>query len=352
MLHKIKSVIKKRLPGIYTSYRIARGTDYKILSRYLLNINKLREVDAISSLTAACLREIMGYNFFGLVLKKNNSVYAWLDPASYKDIFVHILRNDFPGQKIDVSYRDSGGAACAMDNILSLSEVIALDNDTGQPVYVYLSSEKTSHPHYREILNILAKTTVSAIHNASAIESLQGLAVIDPVTDCYNRTALSGHLDHAVASAKRYSTDLSLIIFDLDRFKEINDIYGHHAGDAALRETAKTVSAAIRKSDCLARYGGDEFIIILPNTNLFVAVSLAERLRKAVAGLSLQSGGRHFRLTASFGVAALRHDGTSETLLREADEMLYRSKARGRNRVTPHAGARRMDRDRDIAAAR
>lgn len=352
MLHALRKVIKNTMPGLHTTYRMACGTDYRILSEYIMNINRLRKIEDFARLAAGCLKELLDYDFFGLAIQKQAGIFAWLDPADYRDAFLRVLRNDFPGQKIDISFQNLDYKTGASANFLPLTEVIAVNDGTGHPAYIYFASGKASHPYFRDILNIVTKTAVCAIQNALTIESLQGLAVMDPVTDCYNRAALSGHLEHAVASAKRYGTDLSLIIFDLDRFKSINDIYGHHAGDMALRETAKTVMTSIRKSDCLSRYGGDEFILLLPNTNLFVAVSLAERLRRAIGSLSIKVNERSVRLTASFGVASLREGGSAESLLREADEMLYRSKARGRNTVSPHTRRRQIEQACDIAVAR
>ena len=151
----------------------------------------------------------------------------------------------------------------------------------------------------------------------------------DPLTGLYNRLRLNQALQDEVLRAERYKTRLSIIIFDVDRFKQVNDTYGHQAGDNVLVRIADIASKQMRGVDVLARWGGEEFVILLPETNGKMAQQVAEKLRAAIADALFDVGAT----TCSFGVAAYIDGDTAETLLARADIGLYRAKLNGRNRV-------------------
>jgi len=159
---------------------------------------------------------------------------------------------------------------------------------------------------------------------------LEDLAVRDELTKLYNRRKLNEMLEHEIGLAHRHGAPLSMIIFDLDHFKRVNDTCGHQMGDAVLRETAAEAARQIRGTDTLARWGGEEFCLVLPHTALTAAVSVAEKVRRALDGAPLPCSQR---ITASFGAAELRPDETPEQLAGRADAALYRAKENGRNRV-------------------
>jgi len=168
-----------------------------------------------------------------------------------------------------------------------------------------------------------------------AREALREQATHDPLTGLWNRYALLDALEREHSRAVREGTPLAVIMVDLDHFKRVNDTYGHQAGDAVLREAAGRMQAGVRSYDLVGRYGGEEFLIVLPGTSGANAVQLAERLRAAVAQEPVGHDLLRIRVTASFGVStsgpALIAD--PRTLIRLADEALYRAKAQGRNRV-------------------
>jgi diguanylate cyclase (GGDEF)-like protein len=140
-------------------------------------------------------------------------------------------------------------------------------------------------------------------------------------------------LDRQVALHARHGAPVSLIMMDLDHFKSINDRYGHEVGDRALREAALHAKAELRDGDMLGRMGGEEFLVLLPMTNLEAATNLAERLRLSLAAVGLVEGVQIIRIPASLGVAELRDDEDATAWLRRADDGLYKAKAAGRNRV-------------------
>ncbi|MBF0552925.1 MAG: sensor domain-containing diguanylate cyclase [Nitrospirae bacterium] len=171
-----------------------------------------------------------------------------------------------------------------------------------------------------------------------ANKALQLLTNYDALTSVYNRGYIEKHLEQEFNKSKRYGNVFSLIMFDLDHFKNVNDTYGHLAGDEVLKGVSKKVCGMLRNTDSLGRYGGEEFIIISTETNEADAVLLAERIRKAVGRMAITSGNYHINATISMGVAGFRTDLKDYLqMLHEADIALYNSKKQGRNRVTKYA---------------
>jgi len=168
-----------------------------------------------------------------------------------------------------------------------------------------------------------------------AREALRVQATHDALTGLLNRGRVLEILAAEIARSERELRPLAVLMVDLDRFKQINDTRGHMAGDAVLREAARRMQAATRQYDAPGRYGGEEFLIVLPGTCGANALQLAERLRLAIACEPVAAGGAAIGVTASFGVTATERaaGGNPETLIRLADEALYRAKERGRNRV-------------------
>ncbi len=160
----------------------------------------------------------------------------------------------------------------------------------------------------------------------------QARALTDGLTGLPNRRAIEDTLKRMVAQADRSGAPLGVVLFDLDHFKQVNDLYGHEKGDEVLSTVGVAVASTLRSSDFAGRYGGEEFILLLPDTNGENAVTAAEKLRLALASVELPGVPRS--ITASFGVAAMPRDGSEpSSLLRTADRALYLAKAGGRNRV-------------------
>ncbi|MDP2178995.1 diguanylate cyclase [Methylicorpusculum sp.] len=159
------------------------------------------------------------------------------------------------------------------------------------------------------------------------------LAGSDPLTGLNNRRALLEKYQPIWSSALRNNRNISLIIFDLDHFKSINDQYGHSKGDDVLVETGKILAKSARQGDILARWGGEEFLLLLPETHIEAATALAERLRKIIAGIRVSSEGGELSFTASFGVVQRTHHETLDSLISDADRYMYKAKKQGRNRV-------------------
>jgi diguanylate cyclase (GGDEF)-like protein len=188
---------------------------------------------------------------------------------------------------------------------------------------------------FRRVLEILANQAAATLSLIKDRERQRELAVRDGLTGLYNRRAFNELLVAAIANEDRRETGrLGLVILDLDHFKKLNDTYGHPAGDAALRSSARLLAQHLRKGDQAARFGGEEFVVILPGLDQDRAVQAAERLRAAVQKHRLVFEGARIPLAASFGVAVWPADGReAEVLLAAADRALYAAKEGGRNRV-------------------
>jgi diguanylate cyclase (GGDEF)-like protein len=179
---------------------------------------------------------------------------------------------------------------------------------------------------------MISATAANALRNAQLFEDMELKAKTDYLTGLFNHRSFQSMLTAEMARAGRHSHPLSLLIIDLDYLKQVNDQFGHMAGDAVIREVAETIRAGCREYDLPARYGGEEFAVILPETNLTAAVELAERIRDRVAN-RLFSGVGH--VTASIGVANYPANAVGkEELVRVADRALYDAKNNGRNRVS------------------
>ena len=166
-----------------------------------------------------------------------------------------------------------------------------------------------------------------------ALSALKESANRDGLTGIYNRRHMESRLSEEFARHKRYGGELSLLILDLDHFKRVNDQYGHLAGDAVLRATAHRVAGAIRSVDVFGRYGGEEFVLILPETGLSAAMVVAEKVRKVIGEVPVEVDTLRLPVTASVGAAAARPELPSyEALIGEADSALYAAKEQGRNR--------------------
>ncbi len=170
------------------------------------------------------------------------------------------------------------------------------------------------------------------------VVSLGREATTDVLTGLMNRRAFDSELAKLAEDARRTGVPLSLILGDLDGFKQFNDTHGHQLGDQVLKFTGQTMQSLARDGDVMCRYGGEEFALLLPGTDLQAATHVAERLRKAIHEKVITkrgTGERLGRVSMSFGVAQFTRDGSGEMLVRVADQRLYASKQSGRNRVTP-----------------
>lgn len=181
-----------------------------------------------------------------------------------------------------------------------------------------------------ETQKLLAKQAEALIEKFE----LGQLAITDSLTGLFNRRYFNDRAREAVSAASRHRAPLSVIVFDIDKFKRVNDTYGHSVGDHALMTIAKCVQCAIRKPDVISRVGGEEFHVLLPDTGIKGALNVADRLRKAIRQCEIVTDEAKIKLTCSFGIAQMSaEDSHIDSVLKRADSAMYNAKKNGRDCV-------------------
>ena len=204
-----------------------------------------------------------------------------------------------------------------------------------------LHSQKALEKYKNELEQIVDLRTVELQSKNEALQgeievrkkvekALEEIAITDPLTLLYNRRKFTELLSYEIERERRYKSGLFLIMCDIDHFKAINDNYGHGVGDEVLKTFSNIIKNSIRMSDSVARWGGEEFIVLVTNTEVDRAILIAEKLRKLVEDTKFK---KVEKVTASFGVAWYEGGDTQETLIGRADKALYKAKSSGRNSV-------------------
>ncbi|HEX2027074.1 MAG TPA: sensor domain-containing diguanylate cyclase, partial [Nitriliruptorales bacterium] len=230
----------------------------------------------------------------------------------------------------ELSDDESGGRA--------LLAVPLFTPNAGQVIGVLVLYDRTDgEPFDDEDLHTLRSFAVQAsvaIDNVRLHEATQQASITDGLTGLWNLRYFQQRADEEVERASRFGHDLAMVVLDIDHFKAVNDRYGHRIGDQVLIEVSRRVADEVREVDTLARYGGEELILVLPETDAAGARRTAERIRQAVAGRSIATDAGAVEVTVSLGVAASVGGAlTASDLLHEADRAMYGAKAAGRDRV-------------------
>jgi diguanylate cyclase (GGDEF)-like protein len=215
-----------------------------------------------------------------------------------------------------IMLRDLGSTNGTYINDEQVDEYVLRDGDLvkiGRCIFKFLSGDNIENAYHEEIYR---------------------LTTIDGLTQVYNKRYFIETLEREIGRAHRYRRDLSLIMFDIDEFKKINDSYGHLAGDHVLKHLAAVIRSRIRREDILSRYGGEEFAIVLPEIDSYNAMQFAEKIRNLVEMAAFRFEDADIPVTISIGVASMQQDlQEAHEFIRIADERLYAAKSAGRNRV-------------------
>jgi diguanylate cyclase (GGDEF)-like protein len=219
------------------------------------------------------------------------------------------------------------------DAVISSGLAVPLPGESGTLGYLTVFTRTKGHQYSDEDVRLLESLAVHAgpaIENANRFREARQLADLDALTGLHNRRFFHETLARESARAHRYERSLSLVVFDLDDFKDVNDRIGHLAGDAVLAEAAERVRSVVRTSDIACRVGGDEFAVILPESAIGDADQLYRRIQNAISSRPLGQGGKLF---LSAGVAELRAEDDPASFFQRADDALYRAKEAGKGRV-------------------
>ncbi len=213
----------------------------------------------------------------------------------------------------NIILRDLGSTNGTYVNDQLIDEYVLRDGDfikIGRTIFKFLSGGNIENSYHEEIYR---------------------LTTVDGLTQIFNRRYFLEQLDREVSRSKRYRRHLTLIMFDIDRFKDINDTYGHLAGDYVLKQLATVIKGKIRREDILARYGGEEFVIILPEIDLGNGMAFGEKVRKIVEKAPFKFEDTRISVTVSVGIAACEEGDDGSTIIKRADDKLYEAKDAGRN---------------------
>ncbi len=342
----MKTAIKRLYNNTRTAfqflYTLVRGIDNQTINSYILKISQAKDIDSIAFKAYQCLNELFDCKFFAFALydkEYNGGVDIWMEPKLNDTAVIEHIKKDFMSESTYCNIRSFenplDGTPQQKDEVKT-SKIISIPIiDKQSKAMVYILPRRKILSYHKDMFSMISKIIAVSLSSFLSIKKLENAALVDPLTHCYNRRALNNSLDHDIAKAERYGTDISIIMFDIDFFKKVNDTYGHKAGDAVLHSFSKSINSTIRKSDYLARYGGEEFVLVLPETELPHALEMAERLRKITENLEVKFDDKIIKVTTSAGVAAYKSGLNKSSLIEKADNHLYEAKRQGRNRIKP-----------------
>lgn len=267
-----------------------------------------------------------------LLLNLMRDLQSSLEIEDILHLFLNRLRSLIPVDGL--TYTNESAAINFQTAIQGRHKVnYQLDSDQGDLGLLVFTRHRPYQENELAILENMMSCLLYPLRNSLKYHQALTAATSDSLTQCGNRQALDSALHREIDLAQRDRTPLSVILFDFDHFKQINDRYGHQGGDQVLKSACKKIRNSMRKTDLLFRYGGEEFVILLHQTNREGAIKTAEKIRRQIETATMQFQEREISATISLGVATLKeYDGIS-SLIERADRALYQAKEMGRNQV-------------------
>ncbi len=292
----------------------------------------------------------MPENCIGYIENNPNLVLKELQKKNYKLVIISLNMNDFDGLRIVSMIR-------ASESFRRLSLIATGDNHNNMTLIKALDmgvNDFINRPvDYNEFI-LRVKSQIKRYNLSEKlrqnVENSVEHAITDPLTSMYNRRYLNMHLENLCIKSAENNKALSVAIFDIDHFKSINDTYGHDAGDKVLVEFATTLKDNIRNFDLGVRFGGEEFLIVMPDTDLAYAAAVCERMRVSIQEKCFFiNSEKSLNITCSIGVSSLMPNEVEQELIKRADAALYRGKQTGRNRVVIHKGSNKNKQQQNVA---
>ncbi|MBP1748822.1 MAG: hypothetical protein H6Q52_1361 [Deltaproteobacteria bacterium] len=271
------------------------------------------------------LRGFLDFEYFGAMLMGSQEAEIHILPDGERDPQLHrAMVSALAGGKID------GDAVPGASMESAVSELRTNNRLFG---YAALYRKKPFDSEEISIFSRFCSHIALTLEKISLFEEIRNLSRHDGLTGAFNHACIVGELAAEIQRSFRYEGTFSIILFDIDDFKLVNDRYGHLTGDQVLREITRITKDNLRAIDKVGRYGGEEFLIILPETDIEKAIVVAERLRTAVEDTIFDLDGNQIHVTVSGGVASYLNGREEKELIKEADDNLYRAKNKGKNRV-------------------
>lgn len=318
-------LISLKIQNIILSERMQKNIDFQNAMKNIAKIIETQyELNYIIPLLGEMIDKFIQNHLIYIFIKnKNNYKLMW--PSACNDNKIMDIINLEPRKRITTD--ELGIFPLIHENkLLGFIVTKNLDNK--------LTLKET------EYLEDLANQAATTINRANAYAEILKHATLDALTGFYNRRQLEERIKQEIASSRRQKTPLCAIMIDIDFFKKVNDTYGHAAGDLVLRTVSKVIRSQLREYDIAGRYGGEEFVILLPFTKIEEAKMVAERLRKSVENKAIDiskinhdASEKEIHVTISSGIYQLKADDQEQNLVKNADKALYEAKNSGRNKV-------------------
>ncbi len=347
-----KIITKKDYSALDIVAKVNELLDRKLYELTILNeigklVGTITNLDLIVEKLMGFLSKILEYSAIIIMIKEKNSIeiisniskdFSLKDYEKIKKNLIEELTKEVDREILLSNERIYGNKNLKKENFKSYNElrterIEAEGENEGIIAYLSLKDKKFSIGE-KALLSSISNYSFLIIYSAILYKRVEELSVRDSLTGLFNHAHIIGILNREFKIAERYKKPISIIMGDIDKFKEINDTFGHLSGDFVLEKISTILSESIRDIDYIGRYGGEEFLIILPETKKAEAVKVAERIRKKVENTEFNIVSPPIKITMSFGVASNEDDvKTSHLLIKKADDLLYLAKKNGRNRV-------------------
>ncbi len=314
-------------------------------------INASENLVDIVEATGSKVTNLFDILAFSILFKKDMNLYVYCDESSSRLFVDEVVQNTIKtfsfitGERIDPEQitkrlamrRFESRWKGTSDGRLKSHISLPLINDGKVLGCASLSSDHTNafDAQALQFFSLITYQMISSMNRSQVISSMKDMAIYDTLTHLYNRRQLDHVLEEEFRNSSLKKQPLSIIMIDIDHFKAINDRYGHDEGDRALIHVGSLLKASLRDYDIVARFGGEEFLVVLPRTIMKDAVVIAERIRRSVEATPLSAGDEKIHLTVSLGIAAIPAiwPDSKEEFIKCADTALYEAKDKGRNRV-------------------
>ncbi|MFC1746710.1 diguanylate cyclase [Candidatus Neomarinimicrobiota bacterium] len=280
------------------------------------------------------------------MLNGDRRIHFTIRRIANRDQIAEVLEHKPPDTVLlSIDFREEGAMNTLKGAISHASAPIVIIAENGNERWAVQTLKEGGYD-YLPKTNLSNSTLADAIIDAherwrvaKKAEELQAelayLAVYDVLTEVFSRRAILAQIKTEIARSERHGRPLSLIMSDIDHFKIVNDTHGHVVGDMVLKQFASTLLTNTRRSDYVGRYGGEEFLILLPESSLRQSLRIAEKLRKRIAILTIPEYEKHLIITASFGVCEYQKNMSVKEFIQVSDQMMYQAKENGRNQVQP-----------------
>ena len=313
-----------------------------VIAAEVRSLGMSESFDRLVDLLSQFVSQVTTYRWMALVRTEPLRLGVHSNPACHEQALVEARAALSMDAAIPTVLVEDHDAVADAEGPAALVEPITFGER--QIGYFAVAPRTPIHANDPILVKTIARELGAALRMATLVEETRWMATTDTLTGLMNRRAFLEWAGRELRRSLRYGDSLSVILFDIDHFKNINDTRGHAAGDAVLAAVGRLLGASVRACDIAARWGGEEFVVALPSTGIEGAALLAERIRSDLSCAKIaDSAGQFVPVTASFGAAVIAADDTAEVLVDRADRAMYKAKSAGRNRVVVSAGPEGQD---------